>query len=158
MTVEGVLSVLRILPIDTPTLGDRSYLVHDGQVAFVVDPQRDIDRVMGLAASEGVAITHVFETHIHNDYVTGGYALAEATRAAYHVNADDPVIFDRVPIRDGEVIAVGDNLPVRVLGTPGHTFTHVSYGGARRVRRAHRLSPAVQRPGRLRLAGPALRQ
>ena len=86
----------RILPIDTPTLGDRSYLVHDGRVAFVVDPQRDIDRVLDLAAAEGVRITHVFETHIHNDYVTGGHALAAATGAAYHVNADDPVTFDRV--------------------------------------------------------------
>ncbi|WP_240669952.1 MBL fold metallo-hydrolase [Actinoplanes solisilvae] len=119
--------MLRILPIDTPTLGDRSYLVHDGQVAFVVDPQRDIDRVLGLAASEGVTVTHVFETHIHNDYITGGYALAEVTGAAYHVNADDPVSFDRIPVRDGDVIAVGDSLRVRVLATPGHTFTHLSY-------------------------------
>jgi hydroxyacylglutathione hydrolase len=127
MTAEGVPTVLRILPINTPTLGDRSYLVHDGRVAFVVDPQRDIDRVLGLAAGEGVQITHVFETHIHNDYVTGGYALAAATGAAYHVNADDPVTFERVPVRDGDVIAVGDSLRVRVLATPGHTFTHLSY-------------------------------
>lgn len=119
--------MLRVLPIDTPTLGDRSYLVHDGRVAFVIDPQRDIDRVLGLAASESVAITHVFETHIHNDYVTGGYALAQATGAAYHVDADDPVSFDRVPVRDGDVIAVGDSLRVRVLATPGHTFTHLSF-------------------------------
>ncbi len=42
--------MLEILPIDTPTLGDRSYLVHDGEVAFVIDPQRDIDRVLELAA------------------------------------------------------------------------------------------------------------
>ncbi len=98
----------RILPIDTPTLGDRSYLVHDGRVAFVVDPQRDIDRILELAAAEGVGITHVFETHIHNDYVTGGYALAAATGAAYHVNADDPVSFERVAIRDGDVLAVGE--------------------------------------------------
>ena len=116
-----------ILPIDTPTLGDRSYLVHDGRVAFVVDPQRDIDRILELATSEGVRITHVFETHIHNDYVTGGYALATATGAAYHVNADDPVTFDRIPVRDGDVIAVGDTMRVRVLATPGHTFTHLSY-------------------------------
>ncbi|MEO7752873.1 MAG: MBL fold metallo-hydrolase, partial [Terracoccus sp.] len=68
-----------IVPIDTPTLGDRSYLAHDGRVALVVDPQRDIDRVLALAADAGVTITHVFETHIHNDYVTGGWALAQAT-------------------------------------------------------------------------------
>jgi glyoxylase-like metal-dependent hydrolase (beta-lactamase superfamily II)/rhodanese-related sulfurtransferase len=117
----------RILPIDTQTLGDRSYLVHDGRDAFVVDPQRDIDRVLDLAAAERVRITHVFETHVHNDYVTGGYALAHATGAAYHVNADDPVTFDRVPVRDGAEIAVGATMRVRVLATPGHTFTHLSY-------------------------------
>jgi glyoxylase-like metal-dependent hydrolase (beta-lactamase superfamily II)/rhodanese-related sulfurtransferase len=93
----------------------------------VVDPQRDFDRVLALAAREGVTITHVFETHIHNDYVTGGYALAARTGAAYHVNADDPVAFDRVPVRDGDVIAVGDSMTVRALATPGHTFTHLSY-------------------------------
>ncbi|MFY1674388.1 rhodanese-like domain-containing protein [Plantactinospora sp. WMMB334] len=119
--------MFRVLPIDTPTLGDRSYLVHDGTHAFVVDPQRDIDRVLDLATAEGVTITHVFETHIHNDYVTGGYALARATGAAYHINADDPVTFDRVAVRDGDVVAVGDTLRVRVLATPGHTFTHLSY-------------------------------
>ena len=61
-----------VVPIETPTLGDRSYVVHDGDVALVVDPQRDIDRVTAVAAGKGVRITHVAETHIHNDYVTGG--------------------------------------------------------------------------------------
>ena len=117
----------RILSIDTPTLGDRSYLVHDGRVAFVVDPQRDVDRVLDLAAAEGVRITHIFETHIHNDYVTGGHALAGSTGAAYHVNADDPVTFDRVPMRDGDVVQIGAAMRVRVLATPGHTFTHLAY-------------------------------
>ena len=50
-----------------------------GEVALVVDPQRDIDRVLELAERAGVRITHVFETHIHNDYVTGGLALAQRT-------------------------------------------------------------------------------
>jgi hydroxyacylglutathione hydrolase len=119
--------VPHILPIDTPALGDRSYLVHDGRVAFVVDPQRDIDRVLALAAAADVTITHVFETHIHNDYLTGGLALAAHTGAVYHVNADDPVGFDRVGVRDGDVIAVGGSMTVQVLATPGHTFTHLSY-------------------------------
>jgi hydroxyacylglutathione hydrolase len=116
-----------VAAIDTPALGDRSYLAHDGDVAVVVDPQRDIDRVLDLAAARGVRITHVFETHLHNDYVTGGLALAQATGAAYHVNAADPVAFDRVPVKDGDVIEVSAVLRVRVLATPGHTFTHLSY-------------------------------
>ncbi len=94
---------------------------------MLVDPQRDIDRVLDLAAARGVRITHVFETHLHNDYVTGGLALAQATGAAYHVNAADPVAFDRVPVTDGDVIEVSPVLRVRVLATPGHTFTHLSY-------------------------------
>ena len=118
---------VRIRTLETPSLGDRSYLVHDGEVALVVDPQRDIDRVLALAEEEGVRITHVFETHIHNDYVTGGLALAESVGAAYHVNADDAVSFDRTPIRDGETVAVGDRMVVRAIHTPGHTFTHLSY-------------------------------
>jgi hydroxyacylglutathione hydrolase len=116
-----------IVPIDTPSLGDRSYLVHDGAVAFVVDPQRDIDRVLEAARRAAVRITHVFETHVHNDYLTGGYALAAATGAAYHLNAADPVTFDRVPVSEGDLVAIGDRMRVRVLATPGHTFTHLSY-------------------------------
>ncbi len=113
--------------IETASLGDRTYVVHDGEVAFVVDPQRDIDRVLDLLEEEGVRLTHVFETHLHNDYVTGGLALAERTGAAYHVNAEDEVSFERTPIRDGDVVAVGDRMRVVVVATPGHTFTHLSY-------------------------------
>jgi glyoxylase-like metal-dependent hydrolase (beta-lactamase superfamily II)/rhodanese-related sulfurtransferase len=116
-----------IVPIDTPTLGDRSYLVHDGHIALVIDPQRDIDRVLEPARAARVRITHVFETHIHNDYVTGGLALARATGAAYHVNAADPVAYERTPVRDGDVIDISPALRVRVMATPGHTYTHLSY-------------------------------
>ena len=116
-----------IVPIETPSLGDRSYLVHDGQVAFVVDPQRDIDRVLGLAREAEVTITHVLETHLHNDYLTGGLALARHTGAAYHLNAADEVAYERVPVRDGDVVEVSPTLRLRVIATPGHTFTHLSY-------------------------------
>jgi hydroxyacylglutathione hydrolase len=119
--------MVAIVPIDTPTLGDRSYLAHDGHVALVVDPQRDIDRLLTVADEAGVRITHVFETHLHNDYVTGGLALARATGAAYHVNAADEVAFERVAVVDGDVIEVGPSLRVTVIATPGHTFTHLSY-------------------------------
>ncbi|MBB6627866.1 MBL fold metallo-hydrolase [Nocardioides sp. KIGAM211] len=118
---------LTIVTIDTPTLGDRSYLVHDGEVAFVVDPQRDIDRVLALLDEHDVRLTHVLETHLHNDYVTGGFALAARTGAAYVVNAADAVSFTRTPVTDGEVLAIGTRMRVTALATPGHTFTHLSY-------------------------------
>jgi hydroxyacylglutathione hydrolase len=119
-------ALIDIVVIDTPSLGDRSYLATDGAVAVVIDPQRDIDRVMKLAADRGVSITHVFETHIHNDYVTGGLALAAAAGAAYHVNAADRVSFDRSPVSDGDEIGTGELL-IRAISTPGHTFHHLSY-------------------------------
>ena len=117
---------IEIVPIDTPELGDRGYLATDGAVALVVDAQRDFDRVERVAAELGVPITHVFETHIHNDYVTGGLALAREVGAEYHVNAADPVAFERTPVADGDLVNVG-GMRVQVIGTPGHTFTHLSY-------------------------------
>ncbi len=116
-----------VLTIETTSLGDRSYLATDGRVAVVVDPQRDIDRVLDVAAARGVRITHVLETHIHNDYVTGGFQLARRTGARYAVNADDPVEFARTGVRDGDVLEVSDSLRVLVLATPGHTFTHLAF-------------------------------
>ena len=117
--------MIEIMVISTPSLGDRSYLATDGTVALVVDPQRDIDRVLVAAADRGVAVTAVFETHIHNDYVSGGLALARETGAAYHVNAADQVTFGRAAIADGDEVRVG-TMRVRALATPGHTFTHLS--------------------------------
>ncbi len=127
---------LTIIPIETPSLGDRSYLVHDGEVAFVVDPQRDIDRILALLEEHQVRLTDVFETHIHNDYVTGGLALAQHTAAAYHVNGADEVAFERTPIGDGDVVEVGARMRVTALATPGHTFTHLSYA-------LHDLGPGI---------------
>jgi len=118
---------LKIVAIETPTLGDRSYVVHDGEVAFVVDPQRDIDRVLAILDEHAVRLTDVFETHLHNDYVTGGLALAQRTGASYHVNADDDVSFERTPVRDNDTVKIGSRMRVTAISTPGHTFTHVSY-------------------------------
>ncbi len=118
---------LTVRVIETPTLGDRSYVVHDGEVAIVIDPQRDIDRVLEILESDGVRLTHVLETHIHNDYVTGGLALARETGAAYLVNGADDVSFDRTPIADDEVVEVSERIAVRAIATPGHTFNHLSY-------------------------------
>jgi hydroxyacylglutathione hydrolase len=115
-----------VVAIETPGLGDRSYLVHDGRAAVVIDPQRDIDRVTAAAEAAGATVTHVLETHIHNDYVTGGLALARAAGAAYVVAAAEDVYFRRAAVRDGDEIAAG-GLTLTALATPGHTPGHLSY-------------------------------
>lgn len=117
---------MKISIIETSGLGDRSYLVDRGDTAVVIDPQRDIDRVLSLARDRGVTITHVVETHIHNDYVTGGLELARTVGAEYVVPAGDDVAYDRRPVRDGDVIDAGP-IQLQVMHTPGHTHHHVSY-------------------------------
>src|SRR6202050_3332426 len=121
-----VAAVIQIASINTASLGDRSYLATDGSAALVIDPQRDIDRVVAVAAEHGVPITHVFETHIHNDYVTGGLALCQAPGADYHVNGADLVAFDRVPVAEGDQLKIGE-MTLRIIATPGHTFNHLAY-------------------------------
>lgn len=117
---------MHVIVIETTSLGDRSYLVHDGKQALVIDPQRDIDRVITAAQEADVEITHIAETHMHNDYVTGGLELSTVTGATYLVNAADPVKFERTPIIDQEIVSVGE-LSVQAVATPGHTWTHLSY-------------------------------
>lgn len=121
------MTTIHVEVVETSSLGDRSYLAHDGRVALVVDPQRDIDRILTLAGRLGVRVTHVAETHLHNDYVSGGLALARMTGATYLVAGADEVGFDRLAVADGDEIAVSDAMRVSAVATPGHTFHHLSY-------------------------------
>jgi hydroxyacylglutathione hydrolase len=118
--------VIEVLTVDTPSLGDRSYLATDGEVAVVVDPQRDLDRVLEIVEARGLTVTHVLETHVHNDYVTGGAALAGRLGAAYVLSADDDLDVPTVGVRDGDELTAGA-MRITVLHTPGHTPTHLSY-------------------------------
>ncbi|WP_328885285.1 MBL fold metallo-hydrolase [Streptomyces sp. NBC_00316] len=113
--------------METAGLGNRSYLAGGRRSALVVDPPRDIDRVIAAAARRGVRIALVVETHLHNDYVTGGLELARLTGARYLVPAAALVSFDRVPVADGDSAQVDDGLALRALATPGHTPHHMSY-------------------------------
>ncbi len=117
---------MRVDVIETPDLGDRSYVVSDGAVAVVIDPQRDLDRVEALLERLGVVPKMVLETHLHNDYVTGGHALARRTGATYVVSGRDDVSFERLSAHGGDELSVG-SMTVRVLDTPGHTDTHLTY-------------------------------
>ncbi|MBO4258203.1 MBL fold metallo-hydrolase [Streptomyces griseorubiginosus] len=113
--------------IEVPGLGNRGYLAGGERTAVVVDPPRDIDRVITVAALRGVRISHVVETHVHNDYVSGGLELARVTGAAYLVPAKAHVSFERTPVHDGDNVAVDAGLALRALATPGHTPHHISY-------------------------------
>ena len=117
---------MEIITIETSALGDRSYVLVHGDVAAVVDPQRDIDRVEALLVKRGLRLTHVFETHVHNDYVTGGLELARRAGAVYVLAADEDVAYERTGAHDGDEFSVG-GLVIRAVHTPGHTPHHLSY-------------------------------
>ncbi|MFJ4422321.1 MBL fold metallo-hydrolase [Streptomyces bobili] len=108
-------------------LGNRSYLTGGTHAAVVVDPPRDIDQVIAAAARRGVRIAFVAETHVHNDYVTGGLELARVTGAQYLVPAGAHVSFTRTPVADGDTVTVDEGLVLRAIATPGHTPHHISY-------------------------------
>ena len=117
---------MEISTFRTDGLGDSTYLlIHDG-VGVVVDPQRDVERFEQAVAGSGIELSYVLETHIHNDYVSGGRELARRTGAQLVLPAAAGVAFDHLPAFHTEDLG-GDGLVIRPLHTPGHTPEHMSY-------------------------------
>lgn len=119
---------MRVTQYRIEGLGHLSTLVVDeaAGVAAVVDPRRDVDLYLVAAADQDLQITHVLETHLHNDYVSGGRELASLTGATHVIGAGAALGHEHRPIRDGEAFDVG-SLRFVALDTPGHTPEHVSY-------------------------------
>jgi glyoxylase-like metal-dependent hydrolase (beta-lactamase superfamily II)/rhodanese-related sulfurtransferase len=108
----------------TPGLGDSTYLFeHDG-IGVLVDPQRDIDRFVEAAAD--LDMRFVLETHLHNDYVSGGRSAARATGGQLVLPASSGAAFDSLPAFHLEDLDAG-SFTLRPIHTPGHTPEHVSY-------------------------------
>src|SRR3989454_1075120 len=109
-------------------LGHGSYLVADPDagVAFLVDPDPQIETYLAAAARLGVLITDSFETHIHNDYVSGSRALADLRPITVHAGTGSALMYPHASHPDGDEIKVGELL-IRCVATPGHTPEHVAY-------------------------------
>jgi hydroxyacylglutathione hydrolase len=101
-------------------LAHASYLLASEGEGVVVDPQRDVDLYLNAADAQGVTIRHIFETHLHADFVSGHKELAARTGAKIYIGARAGAQFPHVPVADGFELAVG-TLRIRVLETPGHT-------------------------------------
>lgn len=120
------MSTIDVVSLDTPNLGDRSYVVGRGDSAIVIDPQRDIDRVEETLDEKGWTATHVLETHFHNDYVSGGLELAKVVGAEYVVPDGMAISFPAMQVHDQDELESGAGV-IRVLHTPGHTPNHISF-------------------------------
>jgi glyoxylase-like metal-dependent hydrolase (beta-lactamase superfamily II)/rhodanese-related sulfurtransferase len=112
--------------VRTEGLGDSTYiLTHDG-LAVVVDPQRDTDRFEQVLNDADASLRLVLETHLHNDYVSGGKNLASRHDAELVMPAGAAPVFRHRPAFHREDIDIG-GLVIRPLHTPGHTPEHTSY-------------------------------
>lgn len=117
-------------------LAQASYLIgcHATGEAIVVDPNRDVDQYVAAAEREGLRLTHVTETHIHADFVSGARELAQRTGAALFLSTEGGPDWQyafaaeagATLVKDGDTIRVG-NVVLTVMHTPGHTPEHLSF-------------------------------
>ena len=133
-------------------LGHQSYIIVDetSHLAAVVDPRRDSEIYLQAADAASARISHVFETHVHNDYLTGALELRDRTGATIISAASAGVAYEHQPARDGDRIVVG-SLTFVALATPGHTPDHLSYA----LYEAGRDTPAAVFTGGSMLVGSA---
>ncbi|WP_067126336.1 MBL fold metallo-hydrolase [Microtetraspora malaysiensis] len=118
---------MEIVSFRTPGLGDQTYLLTHAGRAVLVDPQRDIDRFLDAAAERDVQLRFVLETHLHNDYVSGGEQAAARTGAELVLPAAAAPAYRHTPAFHLEDIPAEDGLVIRPIHTPGHTPEHTSY-------------------------------
>jgi hydroxyacylglutathione hydrolase len=101
-------------------LAHASYMLASEGEAVIVDPQRDVELYLNAAVQHGVAIRHIFETHLHADFVSGHKELAARTGAKIYMGAQAGATFAHVAVHDGFEMRFG-KASIRVLETPGHT-------------------------------------
>jgi glyoxylase-like metal-dependent hydrolase (beta-lactamase superfamily II) len=109
--------------------GCLSYVVGAGSRAVVIDPSRELRQYMDVARDYGWTITHVLDTHLHADHLSGARELAAATGAALWLNPADHFHFDFEPLADGKSIELKPGVDLRVssVSVPGHTEGSTMY-------------------------------
>ncbi|MGH9546421.1 MAG: MBL fold metallo-hydrolase [Terriglobales bacterium] len=105
-------------------LAHASYLLGSQGEAIVVDPQRDVDLYLKAAQENGLTIRHIFETHLHADFVSGHKELAARTGAKIYFGAQAGATFPHVAVHDGFELRFGNGRIV-ALETPGHTLESI---------------------------------
>ena len=105
-------------------LSHNSYIIGSGGQAAVIDPRRDCDHYLKIAAAKDLAITHIFETHRNEDYVIGSLELAKRCGAAIYHGGRMPFQFGN-PVKEHDTFSVG-SLALTILETPGHTEESIS--------------------------------
>jgi hydroxyacylglutathione hydrolase len=103
-----------------------SYILAGQKSCAVIDPQRDIDIYLREARQMGFQITHILQTHLHADFISGHMDLAKKTGAKIYIAKSAECTFEHEPMVEGDTIEF-DNIHLSVLETPGHTPEHLSF-------------------------------
>src|SRR3990170_1941478 len=119
-------SAMDLETIVTPGLGNATSLLASDGEAIVVDPPRDAWRVTAVADARGWRLTHVVETHVHNDYLSGALELRAARRVEIVAPARGRYAFEHRGAEDGDTVEVG-GLRLVARATPGHTPEHLAW-------------------------------
>ncbi|HUT92444.1 MAG TPA: MBL fold metallo-hydrolase [Thermoguttaceae bacterium] len=114
-------------------LAHSSYLLGGSETCAIVDPRRDVQIYLDAAKELQMRITHVLETHLHADFVSGHLDLAERTGAKIYAPKSGECAFDHVALVEGDRFEIEDMI-VEVRETPGHTPEHISYVVADKAR------------------------
>jgi glyoxylase-like metal-dependent hydrolase (beta-lactamase superfamily II)/rhodanese-related sulfurtransferase len=109
--------------------GCLSYVVGAGSRAVVIDPSRELGQYLDVARNYGWTITHVLDTHLHADHLSGARELAAESGAALWLNPADPFLFQFEPLIDGKSIELKPGVDLRVssVSVPGHTEGSTMY-------------------------------
>lgn len=110
----------------TEKIAHNSYLIGGKTTCAIIDPSRYIDHYLETADAEGMKITHILETHLHADFVSGHMDLADETGATIYAPAAGECTFPHVPLSAGDTFQIG-NMEFHVLETPGHTPDSLIY-------------------------------
>lgn len=109
----------------TRKIAHSSYLLAGSDTCAIIDPRRDVDIYIEAARAQGVRITHILETHLHADFVSGHMDLAARTGATIYAPASARCAFDHVGLAEGDTVQI-EHMRLDVLETPGHTPEHIS--------------------------------
>ncbi|MBU8581539.1 MBL fold metallo-hydrolase [Bacillus paralicheniformis] len=110
--------------------GCLSYMVISNGEAAIIDATRMADVFIDFAEGKGAMITHVFDTHLHADHISGGRIIAEKTKATYWLPPKDAeeVVFDYQPLEEGNDIIIGNTkIKIQPIYSPGHTIGSTSF-------------------------------
>ncbi len=109
-------------------LGNSAYLIgsHETKKGILIDPLRDVDRYLYAANQHGIQLTHILDTHLHADFVSGNLEIASQTGAQVGASAKAKVGFEHRPLTEDSVLDMGA-FQIRVITTPGHTPEHISF-------------------------------